>query len=270
MRAHRPRPPMGAGGLAAFAAAVCSLALLSCSRPAPSPGFVFKVDSPVLLVATGSGLRAPNSGESPFELSAPAAMASLAPNADVLTANGRLAMVAVNRVGISLIEPTADGSSFTLANRPAPEHFAQRTAAGAWPRGEGFLVHLYHDPFAPAGEGASASSALLALDRNGTARLLTEPGSEGEGGRAQASQLFAIYPGRDGDWFAQLRTEDSDRVEGRYLRISAPDAPERRETEISRSQFERSLQPQLLSQAGPLAPAIERTVLLAAGGSALA
>ncbi len=260
---------------AALAAAALATALFSCAaRPAAKDGFTFRTDAPVVLVATSSGLRAPRPGQLPIELAGAVAPAALAPNADVVSANANMALVAVNRIGIALLVPSADGSSFTLANRPAPEHFARRTAAAAWPRGEGFLVHLYRDPFAAEGGTEALSSALLALDGHGTARLVLGPGAGDTGSTgAPAFQLFALFPVPDGTWLAQLRRDGASKVEQRYLRSTVPGGPGSQDSDIGRGEFERSLEPRPIAQAARLgsgAAALAPTLALAAGGSYLA
>jgi hypothetical protein len=168
----------------------------------------------------------------------------------VLSADANRILVVINMVGAAIIEASKDGKIFRVQNHPQPELFAGRRAGGAWPRREGFLVHLYRDPFFVSSSPSRGSSPLLAVDWEGNAAILPPPTVSGGG-----FELFALLPspagpGEKDRWYATLRKDGRDRVTTRYLEVTSLGGSDFAGRDLRRVQFEAALAPQSLSADG--------------------
>lgn len=162
---------------AALGAAALCLALASCG-PEDPPAYPYVADRPRVLFATADGLSATR----PEGAAAPA-LASIAHNASILTADARSIVAAVNGSGYARIEAAppgegprkrgggatpggressggagrgrADGVAYRVVNVPLPSSFAGLTTGGIWPSGSGFILQLYRDPFFSGSGGAA-------------------------------------------------------------------------------------------------------------------
>jgi hypothetical protein len=286
-------------GAAAMAAALTAAVLAGCARKAPpAPPIVYPYSStaPKVFYATGAGLAesAPVAGAEAAE----GVLASRAPNASVLSSDGKVLLAALNGYGAVRIETSPAGGSYRLLPTKV-DSFAGLSTAGAWPAAGGFLVQLFRDPFASAmagkgsgvpltteagGEPAAARLAFFGPDGAPSAPELFAA-EAGEG-----FELFALLPAR-GRWYAELRRETTARAELRFFELEAPpswgastvvdsasflDAPTadgaeqgpaaaRAAAPIARSDFEASLRPRPLSSlAGPSGEAL-RAALAALG-----
>jgi hypothetical protein len=223
-----------------------ALLLGACARHPTAPAYPFSAAAPRVFVATPEGLAAlPPKAEvsSLAKLNGPAA---LVPSASVLSANGSSIMVAVNRVGPVFIEPDTDSRHYRLRVFQSPEPFARLTTGGAWPRDGGFLVQLYHDPFSlPKASSGGALGTLLSIDAMGKIQVLASSGLVSE--TPSGFGLFALYPSPQGGWLAELRRDEPDKVETRYLAAADPEDPAPKQ--LKRSAFESALEPQSLAEA---------------------
>jgi hypothetical protein len=227
-----------------MAALVISLGLAGCVKQAPIPAppiFPYAADAPKVFYATGSGLSEMTfQGEAETELPA-----SRAPNASVLSSNGKSIAIAVNGWGIERIESSPDGRAYRIVDYPLPAVFSGLATGGAWPMGGGFLVQLYRDPFSDSSLPGAPSSVPVSLSR------LAYFG--GDGGAATtpnpfpqdvdpAYELFALLPA-GGIWFAELRKDASERVDYKFFALGDPLARSPSTREVGRREFESSLKP---------------------------
>ena len=225
----------------------------------PAPAYPYAAAERRLFYATAGGLA-----EGPGRPPAGAPLrASVAPNASVLTSDGRTVLVAVNGWGLARLESSPGGEAFRVAESPFPEPFAGLSTAGAWPlggppgggagagagAGTGFLVHFYRDPYAggpeaASGEGGagSGSARLLYLDREG---LLAAPDPFALA-TDRGFELFALYPAA-GQWLAELREEGPERVRFRFFALEDPRAAGAALRELGRPEFEAALRPRPIS-----------------------
>lgn len=234
---------MRRGFLAAtLIALVISLGMTGCVKHAPAPAapvFPYAADAPKVFYATSSGLSEVTfQGESETELPA-----SRAPNASVLSSDGKSIAVAVNGWGVERIDSSPDGRAYRIVDYPLPAVFSGLVTGGAWPMGGGFLVQLYHDPFPDSSEpGASAPASGFRLAFFG-----------GDGGAAMTPspfpkdldpgfELFALLPA-DGTWFAELRKDAAERVDYKFFALGDPLARSSSTREIDRTEFESTLKP---------------------------
>ena len=233
----------------ALAAAVLALGLAGCARtPAPraAPTFPYKTDAEKVFYATSSGLSEMTfSGEEEAELPA-----SEAPNASVLSADGKSIAVALNGWGMERIVASPDGRSYRLVDSPDSAAFGGLVTGGIWPIDGGFLVHLYRDPFAESVEGSGSPTAssprLVFLDGDGAAAARPDPFPKDlEAG----FEPFVLLPA-EGAWFAQLRKDAAERVDMKYFAIDDPLASAPSVREIRRAEFEAALEPLPLSDLG--------------------
>ncbi len=258
-RARRLTGVVNTGAATAILGAATLLLFGACARSA-APAYPFSAAAPAVFVATSEGLAAlpPETDASSLaKLDGPAA---LVPSASVLSADSSAIMVAVNRAGPVFIEPDRDCRHYRLKAVRSPEPFAKLTVGGAWPRDGSFLVQLYHDPFSPPGSpSGGALGTLLSVDPTGAIRVLASSGlvSETSGGFG----LFALYPAPQGGWLAELRRDEPDRVETRYLSAADPEDPAPKD--LKRSAFENALEPQSLAEAAGARGAALRQALAA-------
>ena len=236
--------PLGLRAAVVLAAAAALLA--ACAHRPTVPAYPFSALEASVFVATPGGLApvTPKIGpESLAKLDGPAA---LVPCASVLSANGAEILVAVNRVGPLIIEPDSECRAFRVRGEPRPDPFSLLTAGGAWPRGDGFIVQLYRDPFTlPDATGNGRLGTIVSIDAAGSAQVLAASGLVPE--TASGFGLFALYPAPQGGWLAELRRDDPDRVQTRYLAAKDPEDPA--PAEIQRAAFETALAPRLLGSA---------------------
>ncbi|MDA8426880.1 MAG: hypothetical protein M0Z80_12160, partial [Treponema sp.] len=232
----------------------------ACGRRA-APPYPYSAAAPRIFVATSDGLAVLPPKADALSLAKLNGLAALVPDASVSTANGKAILVAVNRVGPVFVEPDADCRNYRLKAFPSPATFARLTAGGAWPHDGGFLVQLYRDPFSfPAASGSSAGSplgTLLSVGETGSIQVLASSGLVSES--PLGFGLFALYPASQGGWLAELRRDDSNRVETRYLSAASPEDPAPRR--LSRSAFEAKLEPRPLAEAaGPRGEALRHAI----------
>lgn len=247
------------GAAALLAGAACGLA--SCAKKAAPkpPEFAFPADAPAAFVLGPDGLRAVARGETVAEGEAQPSPLALRVACLASDASGSMLVAAENRFGLNLLLPSPDGKAYKVLNRPLAET-ASQSAFGLWPRGDGFLLELYRDPFVDgAAKRSDEAPELLLVSRDGKATTLSRLGDPGE-------DLFSLVPAPGGTWFAELRSEQA---LGARLRYRAYATPENRGSgkEVSRDDFEASLAPKPLS----LAPASLRAAasLVAASGQVL-
>ena len=232
-------------------AAVLVLALAGCARKAPPlpppvvPVYPYSADVAKAFYATASGLS-----EMAFQGEAEAELpASKAPNASILSSDGKAIVVAVNGWGVERIEASPDGRTYRLVDSPLPALFPGLCTGGAWPTGGGFLIQLFRDPFGdPPPSGAVESGAVEA--RVPASRLVF---FDGAGGAATTPnpfprdldpgfELFALLPA-GGTWFAELRKDAAERVDLKFLAIGDPLSLSGPVREIRRAEFEAALTP---------------------------
>jgi hypothetical protein len=171
----------------------------------------------------------------------------LAPRAAALSATpeggprGGGLVAAINRFGLAFVLPSVDGSAFKVGNLALAEAAGQ-SMVGLWPRGLGYLLQLGRDPFTDGLPPRSDfSPELLALDREGKARALPRLGKAGE-------DLFALFPGPKGLWYAEFREENALGAKLRYATLTSPEAPASA-AELRRDLFEAALAPRPLDTA---------------------
>jgi hypothetical protein len=269
MRIIAPRSSLGALTVlfAAIALAGCAPRSGSAKRPSapPAPAYPYSAEAARTFYAASDGLK-----ESP-----PAAgegvLASRAPNASVLSSDGRTIVAAVNGWGVARIETNAGarmeaapvgavggtGARYRIVGTPLPSSFAGLSTGGAWPLGGGFLVQLFRDPFsqdsgAPASRMVPAppvSAARLAFfdAKSGAATALDPTPS----GLDPGFELFALLPA-SGRWFAELRKDGATRVDLKFLAFGDPLAGRTTtgpsaSSEIGRPEFEAALRPKSLA-----------------------
>jgi len=258
---HLPRAQRGEnegiGSALALAAAVLALGLAGCARtaaPRAAPSFPYKSDAEKVFFATSSGLSEINfAGEEEVELPA-----SKAPNASVLSADGKSIAVALNGWGMERIVASPDGRSYRIVDSPDSAAFAGLATGGIWPLDGGFLIHLYRDPFADSVEGsgspggaaagtaAASTPRLVFLGADGAAAARPDPFPKD---RVAGFEPFVLLPA-EGGWFAQLRKDAAERVDMKYFAIDDPLASAPSVREIRRSEFEDALEPLPLSGLG--------------------
>ncbi len=238
-----------------------ALVLAGCAKAPPPPAAVYpyKADAARVFYATSSGLsELTYQGEADAET-----LASRAPNASVLSADGKAIAVAVNGWGVERIEASPDGRSYRIVDSPLRSAFAGLSTGGAWPMGGGFLVQLYRDPFAESAEGVAAppsSSRLAFFGADGKAATAPDPYPTGDAGY----EPFALLPA-SGKWFAELRKDAAERVDMKFYAFADPLSLEPRAAEIRRAEFEAALMPRPLSSLAGDAGAALRSALGAMG-----
>jgi hypothetical protein len=208
---------------AAAAAVVLALGLFlaGCARKAPeAPPTVYPYSStaPHIFYATETGLvdeaPAAKGGVAPSG----ARPASQAPNASVLSSNGRVILAAINGWGIARIEcAPARADYYRVVGTPQPELFSGLSTGGAWPLKGGTLVQLYRDPFTESGTAKVAPARLVFLDGGGLAKALDPFGAMAGPGY----ELFALLPSGS-SWFAELRKDQPERVDLKFLALGDP------------------------------------------------
>jgi len=255
----------------ALAAVILVLGSAACSRrpvqPA-APVYPYKADVEKVFYATSSGLTEAGG------IAAQALAASEAPNASVLSSDGKVIAAAVNGWGLERVEPSPDGSAYRLVSSPYCAGFAGLSTAGIWPRGGGFLVQLYRNPFADtatadasptgASSGAPAASAsrLVFFGEGGAAATDLSPFPKDKDAGFEA---FALLPS-DSGWFAELRKDGPERVDSKFFVLDDPLAAAPALREIRRSDFESALAPLSLSSLDGVLGASLRSALGLLGG----
>lgn len=249
----------------------------SCApRKAPvqvPPEFPFILDAQVDLVLGAEGLVRLDRVQVPGL--ANEVQASLAPRVASLSSldsGPPLVLAALNRYGLALLQLSPDHGAFKLRNLPRPE-FANRSVASLWPRNSSWLLELYRDPFVlPSQARSDQDPELLTLAPSGELRILPRLGGPGE-------DLFALFPGTKGRWFAEFRIEQSLGAKLRYASLGSPepgsDGRPVALADLRKDLFEASLAPRPLSAAASTlrraAQAIEAGPILihalGAGGS---
>jgi hypothetical protein len=275
--------------LGALAAVILAASLGSCAKKppeVPAPVFPYAADSPRVFYASASGLTEARPAASASQ--AEGAPATRAPNASVLSSDGRTIIAAVNGWGIASIVANAgvdteakagavakndaaarpkaspESPAYRIVGTPLPSIFAGLTAAGAWPVGGGFLLQLFRDPFTEAPSSPShvdppyplPKTRLAYVGRDGAADPLDPFASEA----ASGFELFALLPS-EGKWFAELRKDSPDRADLKFLALGDPplglsagqgDGTEAaaRPVEIERTEFEAALMPKSLASLG--------------------
>jgi|GEM_PF-2000085 len=204
--------------------------------------------SPAAKAGPGAGAAAPG---------APVGLpASEAPNASILSSDGKTILAAVNGWGVVRIQAApaspAAKAAYRIAGTELTPIFAGLTAAGAWPVSGGFLVQLYRDPFAGPTSGPRATAGPAPKPRPevpGSRRLAFFPDDGGEPRSLDpfateevgGYELFVLLPSGS-RWFAELRKDADERVDLKFLSVGNPvsgGAVER----IQRSRFEEALRP---------------------------
>jgi hypothetical protein len=269
-------PRGGAAARRAAAAALAALAALSgCAarRPAAvAAAYPYGSSEARVFYATAEGLTETPPREAPE-------LASRAPNASVLSSDGRTMAAAINGWGVARIEaapagaPAAPGGgAYRIVGSPRPSDFAGLTAAGAWPLAGGFLVQLFRDPFS---DGAPPASHLRPPPTIPAARVLFIGGDDGAVSPLEpipaepGYELFAFLPS-GGRWFAELRRDGPDRVDLEFLSLADPLAPPRAGSrdgiaKIMRADFEAALKPRSLADLGESRGAALRSALASLG-----
>jgi hypothetical protein len=232
-------------------AAVLVLVLPGCARKAPPlpppvvPVYPYSTDVAKAFYATASGLS-----EMAFQGEAEAELpASKAPNASILSSDGKAIVVAVNGWGVERIEVSPDSQAYRLVDSPLPAQFPGLCTGGAWYTGSGFLVQLFRDPFGDPPPSVAAESGAGA-ERVPASRLVFFDGS---GGAATTPnpfprdldpgfELFALLPA-GGTWFAELRKDAAERVDLKFFAVGDPLSLSGPVREIRRAEFEAALTP---------------------------
>jgi hypothetical protein len=249
---------------APFGAAFLGLALLGASTlvacaPKAEPAktaFPFAVSATQDFALGPEGFLALAAGTSPAPSAGQPSSLALRVAALSADASSKRIVAALNRFGVGVLETSPDGRNYRLLNTALAD-FAVQSVAGLWPRGPGsaaredaFLLELFRDPFV---EGSLARNdenpELLTLSAKGEAQRLPRLGEPGE-------DLFALFPGPGGRWYAELRTEKVLGAKLRYVSLAAPEEKSG-SRELSRELFETSLAPRPLA----LAPTSLRTAL---------
>ena len=237
-------------------------------RPA-APVYPYKADVEKVFYATSSGLAETWRSRRRRRLAA-----SKAPNASVLSSDGKVIAAAVNGWGLERVESSPDGSAYRLVSSPYCAGFAGLSTAGIWPHGGGFLVQLYRDPFADtaaadasptgASSGAAAASAsrLVFFGEGGAAATALSPFPKDTDAGFEA---FALLPS-DSGWFAELRKDGPERVDSKFFVIDDPLAAAPALREIRRADFESALAPLSLSSLDGVLGASLRSALGLLGG----
>lgn len=305
----------------AFCAAlafVAALALSGCAplpKEAAAPAYPYSGDHPAVFVFGAAGLLpvAPGLGADTHIASyrpAPgalalraAALAAASPEAGEADRPAAIA-VAVNRWGLLRLErepqelrgvtapagaqaaaPTARGA-YRIKALERPDLFGALSVGGLWSRPEGFLLHLYRDPFVadpePArpdvaglflvsGAGAfealprsapQGGTSLAAKDAGGAvvaaeaaAKAASAPAAGAPGSTApdpRVRGLFALFPVAADRWLAEYRRETTTRVDTSYFLLRDPTEeprPGKALASIGRVAFEKALRPRPLTEA---------------------
>jgi hypothetical protein len=230
-----------------FPVTILCLAFAGCAHktpPEPAVVYPYPASAPKTFYATSYGLV-----ETPQAVPGGGQLASRAPNASVLSSDGRSIVAALNGWGVARIEASPAGEAYRIVGSPLPSLFAGLTTGGAWPVKGGFLLQFYHDPFSDDSDAGPQSVALaptrLAFfdpGKDAARSLASPPGSD------PGYELFALLP-VGGRWFAELRKDVSDRVDMRFLSLDDPLAAVRASAppEIGRAEFQAALQPKPLS-----------------------
>lgn len=276
----RSRPPRGAA--ASLFAAAC-LALASCGGRAAPTAYPYLADRPRVLFATSRGLSIERQ-------SAAGAAAALAPNASILSADGRSIVAAVNGFGYARIEAehidaaaakmsrgrsrpgsAEKGVAYRVVNVPLRDVMEGLTTAGIWPIGGGFILQLYRDPFTDAPLGAAIAGGAVAPSGAAGARILEIGAIEGERVvdcplASDGFELFALFPslGADGSmcWLGELRRDAKDSVELRFFEADSLVATAR---SVGRGVFESALSPKSIYSPQGLEGAALRSAVAALG-----
>jgi len=237
--------------------AFVALGLSGCARKAPeAPPIVYPYSSaaPRVFYATETGIVDEAPAAKVGAASSEARPASRAPNASVLSSNGRAILVAINGWGIARIEISAGaerGGYYRVVGTPLPELFSGLSTGGAWPLKGGTLVQLYRDPFTESGTAKVAPARLVFLGDSGLTKALDPFGTTAGPGY----ELFALLPS-GASWFAELRKDQPERVDLKFLALDDPLAAQGAAgnpsagaaaiSEINRSDFEAALKPKPL------------------------
>ena len=240
--------------LAAFTA-FAGLLLSACGRPKQAvEKYPFSTEARTDFIVGAGGLSVLDR-KAPLP-AGPALPSPLAPRAACLAsleAKGGPALAVLNRLGLAFIVPDAAGRAFLVRNLPLQE-LAGQSAAALWPhstlQGEGFLLELFHDPFTQNTEPRNPfAPELLAVARDGGVRRIDRLGKPDE-------DLFALFPGPGGKWYAEFRAENALGAVLRYAVLASPDAigaggagAEAAQSPIRRDLFEAALAPRPLSAA---------------------
>lgn len=236
-------------GILALAAV---LVLFSCARrasavpeavaPPPAPDLSWPAEETRTFVAGPDGistlLPAVVDGD-PAE--APAHRVAALAASDATASHAAEAAALVEGWGTALIRPSGGEGRIILDAVFQTELRALRVG-GMWPSGEGFLIHLFHDPFtedeAPAGQ-SPASSLFMLTDGGLVSRSLPDSGAE----PGSTWNLFAFLPDpnhKDG-WLAQFRNSEGEQARSSYLRYAS--LGNGHAGVLTRVQFERALTP---------------------------
>jgi hypothetical protein len=270
-----------------------ALLLAGCAQRGPqSPAraavsYPYSAAAPRVFYATQAGLaeapagdsvshNADTSGAQAAQSGSQSQPAYRAPNASVLSSDGRSITVAVNGWGVACIEQAArieqakGGAAYRLVGSALPGLFTGLTTGGAWPTKDGTLVQLYRDPFAEntgTGTPSAATTATPTAVLPASSRLVLVSGEQGleakavdpiENAAGAGYELFALLPS-GGAWYAELRKDAAERVDLKFLAFNeltagpGGDAAENvsaasaRIREIHRSDFEAALKPRPLA-----------------------
>jgi len=257
---------------ASIAAILLAASLAGCAKKPPeipAPVFPYAADSPRVFYASASGLT--ESLPAASASGAEGAPATRAPNASVLSSDGRAIIAAVNGWGIASVIANAGASieaspvspAYRIVGTPLPSIFAGLTAAGAWPVGGGFLVQLFRDPFTEAPSSPSHLDPPYPLPKTRLAYLsggvgAADPLEPFASEAASGFELFALLPS-EGKWFAELRKDGPDRADLKFLALADPSAgvaagsgggAALKPVEIGRTEFEAALMPKSLASLG--------------------
>ncbi len=252
---------------AAFALAAALLASCAPKGPPLPPEFPFPSGRIQSFVLGNRGFVALPAGQAPGSTEVAGAAASAGPGGSSLLplalrvaglaadSSATTLMAALNRFGIGILRLSPDGLSWKLLNQ-AVGIVESSSVAGLWPRQDGFLLELYHDPFIKGlAPRTDLDPELLMVSSGGLVSRLERLGEAGE-------DLFALFPAPNGSWYAELRSEKALGASTRYLQLSGP-AEKNGAKALPREVFEASLSPRPLS----LAPAClrEATAMLGKG-----
>ncbi len=239
------------------------LVLFSCARreatvsevetPPPPPDLSWPAEEPRTFVAGPDGTLSPITPEEMRPASTtPLAdggategpvhrVAALAAR-DSTVAHAAEAAALVEGWGTAGIHPSGVEGRVILDAEFRQELVALR-AGGMWPTGEGYLIHLFHDPFTDDeahSAGQSPASSLFILSDGGlVARALPDSGAE----PGSTWNLFALLPDprHKGGWLAQFRNSEGEQARSSYLRYAS--LGNGHAGVLTRMQFEQALTP---------------------------
>jgi hypothetical protein len=297
VRVRRGPTLAGAATAAALAAALCAAlcaSLASCGGPKDPPAYPYVADRPRVLFASAEGLSAARPAAASGATAG--ALAPMAHNASVLTADARSIVAAVNAFGYARVETAAsggtasdggrgleaggaaargrttgggaDGVAYRVINVPLASSFAGLTTAGIWPADSGFILQLYRDPFFAAADDSAARATAAAAGAAAGTRIIEIGRTDGERAlpcpsAADGFELFALFPSR-GTWLGELRRDDADSVDLAFFEADSP-LGRAASRPVGRDVFESALSPLPLWSLQGLEGAALRSALRALG-----